>query len=62
MEAVADALYDLPKHFPMAFDAVHFLLCVQSERADMGENGYKSITRKNPLVLYRYFAAKHALE
>ncbi len=49
METVADFLYDLPKDFPLAFDAVHYIFCLQSERADLGDE-YKSFSRKNPLV------------
>ena len=49
MEAVADLLYDLPKNYGLAFDVVHYIVCLQAERTDLGD-GFEKITRNNPLV------------
>ena len=51
MEYAADLLYDLPKWYPLVFDGVHYIFCLESERADMGDD-YKSVTRKNPLACW----------
>ena len=49
MEMVADLLYDLPKNYGLAFDIVHYIVCLQGERADLGD-GFENVTRNNPLV------------
>ena len=49
MEMVADLLYDLPKNYGLAFDVVHYIVCLQGERADLGD-GFETVTRNNPLV------------
>lgn len=49
METVADFLYDLPKDYGLPFDVVHYILCLQAERADLGED-FQRVTRQNPLV------------
>ena len=49
MEAVADLLFDIPKNYGLAFDVVHYIVCLQGERADLGE-GFETFTRSNPLV------------
>ena len=49
MEIVADFLYDLPKDYGLAFDIVHYIVCLQGERADLGD-GFEKVTANNPLV------------
>lgn len=49
MEKAADFLYDLPKDYSLAFDVVHYILCLQGERADIGQD-FVTLTRRNPLV------------
>ena len=49
MEKLADFLYDLPKDYGLFFDAVHYVVCVQAERADIG-NDFDRISKANPLV------------
>ena len=49
MEFLADLLYELPKTFSLVFDVAHFIVCLQGERADMGD-GFEATTRSNPLV------------
>ena len=49
MEMVADLLYDLPKNYGLVFDIVHYIVCLQAERADLGDN-FEKVTRNNPLV------------
>ena len=46
---VADLLYDLPKHYGLVFDVVHYIVCLQAERADLGDS-FENVTRTNPLV------------
>ena len=54
MEMVADLLYDLPKNYGLAFAIVHYIVCLQGERADLGD-GFEKVTRNNPLVsIMRY--------
>ena len=49
MEMIADLLYDLPKNYGLFFDIVHYVVCLQGERADLGDQ-FETITRTNPLV------------
>ena len=49
MEMIADLLYDIPKNYGLVFDIVHYVVCLQGERADLGD-GFEKITRNNPLV------------
>lgn len=49
MEEVADFLYDLPKDYGLAFDIVHYIVSLQGERADLGDD-FESVTKLNPLV------------
>lgn len=49
MEQVADLLYGLPQSFGLLFDVVHYVLCLQAERADLGDR-FNDVTKKNPLV------------
>lgn len=49
MEEVADFLYDLPKDYGLAFDIVHYIVSLQGERADLGDD-FESVTKLNPLA------------
>lgn len=49
MEFVADLLYDLPKNYGLVFDIVHYIVCLQGERLDMGDK-FNDITKSHPLV------------
>ena len=51
MEFVADLLYELPKTFSLVFDVAHFIVCLQGERADMGDS-FEATTKQHPLVGY----------
>ena len=58
MEIVADLLYDLPKNYGLVFDVVHYIVCLQAERADLGDN-FEKVTRSNPLVSECNFILKY---
>ena len=58
MEYVADLLYDLPKNYGLVFDIVHYIVCLQGERLDMGEK-FAETTKKNPLVSTKYLDFGH---
>ena len=49
MEFVADLLYDLPKNYALVFDIIHYIVCLQAERLDMGEK-FAETTKNHPLV------------
>ena len=49
MEFVADLLYDLPKNNALVFDIIHYIVCLQAERLDMGDK-FTETTRNHPLV------------
>ena len=49
MEFVADLLYDLPKNYGLAFDIVHYIVCLQAERLDMGLK-FSETSQNHPLV------------
>lgn len=49
MEFLADLLYDLPKNYGLVFDIVHYIVCLQGERLDMGDK-FSEITKSHPLV------------
>ena len=66
MDSAAETLRDLPAHYHVLFDLVHFTLCVQvgvlcrhctlntvvqGERADMGE-GHHTTSRQHPLACW----------
>ena len=48
MDIAAETLQDLPKDFHYVFDVVHFILCIQGDRADMGDN-FSPMSRLHPL-------------
>ena len=49
MEFIADLLYDLPKNYGLVFDIVHYIVCLQAERLDMGDK-FTETTKNNPFV------------
>ena len=49
MEFVADLLYDLPKNYGLVFGIIHYIVCLQAERLDMGEK-FAETTKTHPLV------------
>ena len=49
LEDLADLLYDIPREFALVFDIVHYIVCLQGERADLGED-FENVTKLNPLV------------
>ena len=49
MEDLADLLYDIPREFALVFDIVHYIVCLQGERADLGDD-FENVTKLNPLV------------
>ena len=51
MELVADLFYDLPKNYGLVFDIVHYVVCLQGERLDMGDN-FATTSKNNPLVIF----------
>ena len=51
MEFIADLLYDLPKNYGLAFDIVHYIVCLQAERLDMGLK-FSETSQNHPLVLH----------
>ena len=51
MELVADLFYDLPKNYALVFDIVHYVVCLQAERLDMGDK-FDNTSKNNPLVSY----------
>jgi len=51
MDIVADTLSDLPKDFHYLFDIVHFILCIQGERGDLGDS-FEVTSRQHPLASY----------
>ena len=57
MEAIADLLYDIPKDYGLVFDIAHYIVCLQGERADLGE-GFEKLTRNNPLVSLKAYVYK----
>jgi len=49
METAAETLRDLPKDFHHLFDAVHFILCIQGDRADLGDS-FETTSKLHPLA------------
>jgi len=45
----ADILKHLPGDYHHVFDLVHFVLCIQGDRADLGE-GFESTSKLHPLA------------
>ena len=42
MDSAADILKQLPSDYHYVFDLVHFILCIQGDRADLGD-GYSVV-------------------
>jgi len=51
MEIASEALQQLPKDFHHVFDVVHFILCIQGDRADMGDS-FDSTSKLHPLACW----------
>jgi len=51
MEFIADLLYDLPKNYGLAFDIVHYIVCLQAERLDMGLK-FSETSQNHPLACW----------
>ena len=49
MDSAADILKHLPGDYHHVFDLVHFILCIQGDRADLGE-GFESTSKLHPLA------------
>jgi hypothetical protein len=49
MEELADVMYEIPQQYGLAFDVVHYILCITAARADMGDE-FEKISSQNPLV------------
>ena len=49
MEFIADLFYDLPKNYGLVFDIVHYIVCLQAERLDMGDK-FDATSKSNPMV------------
>jgi len=49
MDSAADVLKSLPTDYHHVFDLVHFILCVQGDRQDLGD-GFESMSRLHPLA------------
>jgi len=49
MDSAAEFLRDAPKELHYLFDVVHFILCIQGDRDDMGES-FHVASRTNPLA------------
>jgi len=49
MESAAEVLKDLPKDFHYAFDIVHFIVCIQGDRLDMGDR-FLPTSKEHPLA------------
>ena len=48
-EELADVMYDFPKEYAMAFDIVHYVLCLVAVRADMGDE-FDRVSTQHPFV------------
>jgi len=49
MDSAAEFIRDAPKDLHYVFDVVHFILCIQGDRDDMGES-FHVTSRTNPLA------------
>jgi len=49
MDSAADTLKDLPVDYHYVFDLVHFILCIQGDRADLGDS-FDTTSKLNPLA------------
>merc|ERR550519_1834552 len=49
MDSAADILRDLPVDYHYVFDIVHFTLCIQGDRADLGDS-FETTSKLQPLA------------
>jgi len=49
MDSAAETLQDLPVDYHHVFDIVHFILCIQADRADLGDS-FDATSKLNPLA------------
>merc|ERR1712008_114010 len=49
MDSAADTWEDLPVDYHYVFDLVHFILCIQGDRADLGDS-FETTSKLNPLA------------
>jgi len=49
MDSAAEILKDLPVDYHYVFDIVHFILCIQGDRADIGDS-FESTSKLQPLA------------
>merc|ERR1711862_538266 len=49
MDSAADILQQLPSDYHYVFDLIHFILCIQGDRADLGD-GFESTSKLHPLA------------
>jgi len=49
MDSAADILQQLPSDYHYVFDLIHFILCIQGDRADLGD-GFETTSKLNPLA------------
>merc|ERR1712045_1024472 len=49
MESAAETLQNLPGDCHLLFDLVHFVLCIQADRADLGD-GFEATSKLHPLA------------
>jgi len=51
MDSAADTLKDLPVDYHYVFDVVHFILCIQGDRGDMGDS-FAATSKLHPLACW----------
>lgn len=51
MDSAADTLKDLPVDYHYVFDLVHFILCIQGDRADLGDS-FDATSKVHPLACW----------
>ena len=48
-EELADVMYDFPKEYALVFDVAHYVLCLLTVRADMGDE-FDRFSNQHPFV------------
>merc|ERR1719378_923032 len=51
MDSAADIIKHLPSDYHYVFDLVHFILCIQGDRADIGPE-FETTSKNNPLACW----------
>jgi len=51
MDSAADKIKHLPSDYHYVFDLVHFILCIQGDRADIGPE-FETTSKNNPLACW----------